>query len=221
MTTIGIYKVTSPSNRVYIGQSVNIERRLKRYKSLSIKTKKQTKLWRSLIKHGCENHIYEILEVCKEDELNERERYWQEFYDSVDNGLNCHYTKTKDKSGKVSLETLKRMSEAQLGNKNWLGKKHTKEAKEKIRKAATGRKYSEEVNKSKGRKGSTPPLKGVFGEKHPCAKPIIQYKKDGTFVKKWGSLSDAAKFLNAGQSNISSCCNYRLKSAYGYVWRFE
>jgi len=61
MTTIGIYKVTSPSNRVYIGQSVNIERRLKRYKSLSIKTKQQTKLWRSLIKHTTFKHESKII----------------------------------------------------------------------------------------------------------------------------------------------------------------
>ena len=31
---IGIYKITSPSNKIYIGQSINIERRFKEYKTL-------------------------------------------------------------------------------------------------------------------------------------------------------------------------------------------
>jgi predicted GIY-YIG superfamily endonuclease len=32
--SIGIYKITSPSNKIYIGQSINIERRIKQYKLL-------------------------------------------------------------------------------------------------------------------------------------------------------------------------------------------
>ena len=221
MITIGIYKITSPTNKVYIGQSVNIESRIKRYKNLSVKTKNQTKVWRSLLKHGSKNHKYEILEACDIYLLNERERYWQEYFDCVNNGLNCYYTKTTDKSGKASDSTLKRMSEAQLGNNNWLGKTHSDETKDKIRKAATGRKFSSEVNKSKGRKGTIPPLKGVFGKEHPSSKPIVQYEKDGTFLRYWDSLADASKYLGVGYSNISSCCNRRIKSAYGYVWRFK
>jgi hypothetical protein len=31
---VGIYKITSPSGKVYIGQSINIERRIKEYKNL-------------------------------------------------------------------------------------------------------------------------------------------------------------------------------------------
>ena len=55
---IGIYKITSPSGKVYVGQSVNIERRLKEYKIL--KCKKQVKLYNSFIKYGFENHKIEI-----------------------------------------------------------------------------------------------------------------------------------------------------------------
>jgi len=34
---IGIYKITSPSNKVYIGQSINIEKRFKSYKRYDCK----------------------------------------------------------------------------------------------------------------------------------------------------------------------------------------
>ena len=52
---IGIYKITSPSNKIYIGQAVNILKRWKDYKS--IKNRNQPKLDNSLNKYGFENHI--------------------------------------------------------------------------------------------------------------------------------------------------------------------
>jgi len=74
---IGIYKITSPSGRIYIGQSVDINRRLSRYKNLSKQVSSSIKLYRSLLKHGPENHIFEIVELCEKPFLNEKERYWQ------------------------------------------------------------------------------------------------------------------------------------------------
>ena len=58
---IGIYKITSPTNRIYIGQSINIEYRFKQYRW--IKAKSQTRLRNSFLKHGVENHKFEI--VCE------------------------------------------------------------------------------------------------------------------------------------------------------------
>jgi group I intron endonuclease len=216
---VGIYKITSPKNRVYIGQSVNIEKRLRRYVVMSVKTKGQTKVWRSLVKYGPENHKYEIIEECEIGELNIRERFWQEHYDSVENGLNCRYTKTNDKSGKLSKETLKRMSESQKGNQNWLGKKHSDETKEKIRKKAIGRKHSDEVNKRKGRKGTIPPLKGLFGKDNPLSKKVAQYNLNGELVMVWHSLMDIRRELGYHIGNVSSCCNGKLKRYKGFIWK--
>jgi hypothetical protein len=43
--------------------------------------------------------------------LNERERYWQDFYNVLsENGLNCRLTTSNDRSGKLSDETKKKMS---------------------------------------------------------------------------------------------------------------
>jgi len=71
---VGIYKIISPTNKIYIGQSTNIENRWIKYKCLDCKV--QIKLYRSLIKHGYDNHTFEIIEECTEDLLNEREIYW-------------------------------------------------------------------------------------------------------------------------------------------------
>jgi group I intron endonuclease len=109
---IGIYKVTSPTNKVYIGQSVDIEKRWKDHKNCY----EGYLLQNSLKKHGFENHTFEILEECSAELLNERERFYQDFYDVLGpNGLNCRLTETSDKTGELSSETKKKIG---ISNKN-------------------------------------------------------------------------------------------------------
>lgn len=117
---IGIYKITSPSGKVYIGQSIDIERRFKYYKKLKFNS--QPKIYKSFLKHGIENHIFEVIEECNIDLLNQRERYWQDFYNCVDNGLNCLLTKTNDLSGKLSQETKNKIGRKKDNHWCW-GKK--------------------------------------------------------------------------------------------------
>ena len=83
---IGIYKITSPSGKIYIGQSVNWERRHQEYQRLQCKN--QRKLYNSLLKYGVEQHIFELIEECPLEQLNEREIYWGEYYEVLGkNGL--------------------------------------------------------------------------------------------------------------------------------------
>lgn len=107
---IGIYKITSPNGKVYIGQSVNIEKRFYSYTKLH-NCKSQVVLYRSFLKHGVENHIFETLEECLEIELNNKERYYQDAFDAIGkNGLNSKLTKSTDKSGKMSEEAKLNLS---------------------------------------------------------------------------------------------------------------
>jgi group I intron endonuclease len=76
---IGIYKITSPSGKIYIGQSQNIlSNRLNHYINGNCST--QTKLYNSLQKYSFENHIFEIIEECSLEQLNDKEIYWGLFY---------------------------------------------------------------------------------------------------------------------------------------------
>lgn len=108
---IGIYKITSPNNRVYIGQSIDITKRWNTHRK-SIKNKIKTKLINSLIKYGVDNHIFEVIEVCEISELNIRERYWQDYYDVLNGGLNLKLTNTNNKSGVLSEATKQKMSDS-------------------------------------------------------------------------------------------------------------
>lgn len=137
---IGIYMIISPSNKIYIGQSINIEKRFLTYKRYDCKN--QVKLYNSLIKYGFNNHEFKILSECLISELNINERYYQDLYSSLGiNGLNCKLTKTNDKSGKLSDNTKTNIS---LGNK---GKVRSFETKLKLKNINLGRKHSDETKR--------------------------------------------------------------------------
>ena len=209
---IGIYKITSPTNRVYIGQSVNVEKRFNSYIRMYVKNQGQTKLHRSFLKHGVENHKFELVCECIESELNNYERYYQELYSCLNNGLNCKLTKTEDRSGSVSKETLAKMSLASMGNTHWLGKTHTKESKDKIRLSKIGLKFSDEVNKSKGRKGRESNRKGIFSENHPRSVKVLQFDLNDNLIKEWNCLMDIRRELDYHIGNVSSCLKGNLKT---------
>ena len=114
---IGIYKIISPNKNIYIGQSINIEKRFSDYKKLN-NCKKQTALYRSFLKYGVEKHLFEIICECKISELNHKERYYQDLYSAIGkNGLNCRLTASNDRSGKLSEETKQKLSNSKKGKK--------------------------------------------------------------------------------------------------------
>lgn len=59
------------------------------------------------------------------------------------------------------------------------------------------------------------------GKTRSYQKSINQYDLDGNFIKEWSSAVEAGKSLNKLQSAISSCCRGKLKSAYGFIWKFK
>lgn len=92
---VGIYKITNPQGKVYIGQSVNIPMRWVSHRSRKGRVGKG-KLQCSFRKHGHENHTFEIVECCLVNDLNNRERHYQVLYDTLgDNGLNMLLTTLK------------------------------------------------------------------------------------------------------------------------------
>lgn len=144
MKICGIYKITNPKGRVYIGQSIDINRRFMEYKILNCKN--QCRLYNSLTKHGWDNHIFEVIEECSVEKLNERERYWQDYYNVIgENGLNLVLTKFNSNSGYFSNETRIKMSKSKIGNKSRLGNKHSDDTKNKISLGNKGKKRSKHV----------------------------------------------------------------------------
>jgi group I intron endonuclease len=134
----GIYKITSPNNKIYIGEAVNLRIRCEFYLNKN-RIKNQRKIFNSLNKYGVESHKIEIIELCDIDVLYEKERFWQEYFNSVNDGLNCHYTGTKTKKKLHSDETIKIISDKAKGENNaFFGKKHSENSLKKISESSKG-----------------------------------------------------------------------------------
>jgi group I intron endonuclease len=146
---IGIYKITNPENKIYIGCTTNWERRLYEYENLKVKG--QSLIYESLIKFGWVNHKFEIIEECLVEELYEKEIYWINNFNSVINGLNL---RVGGRNGTLTQNTKDKISQSLKGRKNtWnkkglgIGRKCSQETIDKMK----DRKYSEE-SKQKMRK---------------------------------------------------------------------
>lgn len=51
---------------------------------------------------------------------------------------------------------------------------------------------------------------------------IIQFSLSGDIIREFRSIDEAERELKLGKSSgVSACCNKKLKTAYGFVWRFK
>jgi group I intron endonuclease len=246
---IGIYKWVSPTGRIYVGQSTNIKQRKEWYLSNGISNASMPKLKRSFNKYGIENHLFEIIEYCSIEKLNEREIYWGVFYNTLENGLNC---KLGEQNCIFSEETKNKMSvakknkplsiEHQLNKvkslkKFWDMKKEikekldkvkkikyipTKEHRENISKAKKGKSIHNEQSKQKlSEVGKLRDMKIVSQAGAKARKiPVLQFDLDNNFIKEYPSSNDAERILRGKKGdNIRSCIRGKQKTAYGFLWK--
>lgn len=86
---VGIYKITNQLNgKVYIGQSIDIEERWKQHKRAWRDTSRKALLYEAIRKDGLGNFLFEIIEECPKEKLNEREKFWIREYNSLEDGYN-------------------------------------------------------------------------------------------------------------------------------------
>lgn len=202
---IGIYKITSPSGRIYIGQSKDVNYRwYKSYKVLS-KVKGQPKIYNSLKKYGWEAHKFEILEECLVERLHEREIWWKEqILEEVGWG-GVLFCKIKDPQTKIPSG-------------------YTLEVREKISKALKGRILSEDtknkISISNSNKKRT--------KEHICklneTRKISIYQidiKTNEIINEFSSMKEAGRFLGNNANGITEVIKGRSKTAYGFKWKVK
>jgi len=219
-----IYKITSPSNKIYIGSTINIERRKKNYRLLECKG--QVRIYNSLKKYGWDNHNFEIITECDAEKMFSLEAYYGSLFDVLGkNGLNLQIPKHGEFFESVSDETKIKMSKGNKG-KN-LGKKASDETKLKLSNAKKGKKLSDKhkLNIIKSRAGykhsdqtkckMSETKKGkTFSESHKLKLSLTKRKKlintKTGFI--YDSLTLAALFLNTTKGTLGKKMNRQIRN---------
>lgn len=195
----GIYILTSPSGKKYIGQSVNLAARKKVFFSFN-HTYGGYKIDCARKKYNNKSlWDYKVLEYCDVDMLDEREKHYIALYDTINNGYNSDGGGNENKI--VSDETRKKQSESHKGMK------HTNEHNLKISESLKGHTliHTEET-KDKMRLSHN--------------KVVVQYTKEGEFVAEYESALVAKDITGVNNAHIGKCCNGQRKSAGGFIWKW-
>ena len=198
---IGIYKIINPKGKVYVGQSKNIHRRILSHKNLN--TSKCVLVYNSIRKYGVDNHKFEVIEECKLEELNERELYWTSYYNALHPyGLVLKAGGEPNGTGTMSEITKQKMS------KSHIGKKDSEETKQKKSQSAKGRVKTAEWRQN-------------ISDSHPTKKPVEQYNLEGAKINEYISINEASRQTGVRVGDISACCNFKQKTAFGFIWKFK
>lgn len=227
---IGIYKITSnDTGKCYIGQSIDIENRWLQHICTAKYEIDNNKFYNAIRKYGYENFTYEVIEECDkaQEVLDDRERYWIEYYNSYYDG----YNSTKGGQSKAWIydpEIIRKMWDDGfttgeirqiLGcgkstvNNRLQGYKDFNTYTSHKRSCGSGAKFREFLQQSEKQKR-------FFGE----TITIHQYDLLGNYIASYNSLEDAAKAINgACPENIGQCFRgeHLHRTAYGYQWSKE
>lgn len=198
-----IYKICNTiNNKIYIGETIRpIEKRWQQHLNKAKDFFIQGHLQLAMRKYGIENFYIEKIEDCKNQERFDREKYWIKYYDSFYNGYNSTLGGEGTQQYDYNLFFL-------LWNK---GKTITEICEEtgasdttvQVALKTFGITYKDHINR-------------IF------ATPVLQYNKDGKFIKKYDSANDAGRAMgkiNGG--NIIKCCKGEIKTSCGFIWKYE
>lgn len=198
-----LYESQCPENIRYVGATVqSIKQRLKTHIKDAKKIKKNTQ------KYKDESYKAKWIRKCIRENISIEIK-------QIDSS-SVYDEKLEIKWIKKYRELGYKLTNISNGGKAFmLGKHHSEECKQRIRNARLGVKVSEETaQKTRGRNNG-------------WASPVLQYTKDGEFIKRWGCIKDAVASLKLnGHSGISLCCKLnkkigaKIKTSNGFIWTY-
>lgn len=125
----GIYLIINTINQVpYIGQAKNIYKRVNRHHIYDYKNPNDscydTKFYKAIRKYGLENFEIFVLELCPEELLDEKEKFYIKLFDSFHHGYNSTEGGQNWSPKIFSKETELKRAETREKNKSLQGEKH-------------------------------------------------------------------------------------------------
>jgi group I intron endonuclease len=217
----GIYALYNiQNNKIYVGSSINMYKRVRRHFSDLKKEKHYNKHLTRAYKKYKDTIIPVVLEIVdNKQNLIEREQYWIDYFESykTKNGYNICIIADRLTGIFRTDEEKKYLSIINTG------RKHTEESKQKMSESRKGIQYSEEtINKMKeSHIGKNLSEESKEKLRNINIITVYQYDLDGAFVQKWKSAAEAARVNGFDSSSILKCCKNKLFKHKGYIWKFE
>ena len=192
----GIYKITSPSGKVYIGQSKNVRNRM--YRHLNDSKKGKFPIHSAIKKYGIESMkiecIFELENPYNEKILrllNELEMAFIVFYDSFNNGYNLTH------GGDSNIQTNETKRKISVANSN-----PSKETLDKRRKSLfLSTRFSEDS------------IRRIEAAK---TRRVAKLDINGDIIEEFNSINEAALSVGVCNSNICAQMSGRSKTCGGY-----
>lgn len=218
-----IYKITNKVNgKSYIGKTVkSINRRFYEH-CHNAELGVQTVFYDAIRKYGKENFNISIIEEIDNDLLNDRESYWINYYHTYLKDPLCRgYNSTLGGDGGDTRSKKLLLYEDNV-LKLWNQGLSIKQITDQIDLDKRS------VSKILLRNGYT--TKDIQVRKGQCwnqtmisrtSKPIEQYDKNGNFIHKFPSVSEAGRVMKCSPSAISNCAKGKSKTSMGYIWKFS
>lgn len=216
-----IYKYTAPNGKNYIGQTINsLKNRAKNIIS-GTGYKKCTLFWKAIQKYGWNNFQVEILEEICIEELNDREIYYINFFNSIaPNGYNQTFGgdggKTKDvyvysaQNGQF-IEHYSSLSKAEIETGVPI------ETISSILSEKTTRKQAHNLVFL----SSYIPIFDISKLARNNYHYVYVYDKEGNYLNEFSTIREAAKQLGIGESSIRKCFNGLSAHASYYQFKNE
>jgi len=228
MPKCGIYKFTNKINgHMYIGQSTDISARRRSHINDAYCRGKDSNspFHKAIIKYGEDNFDFEIIEECPKELLNERERYWIEYYDTYHNGYNAspggdHCGERSDGcqlllydlDGNFIKEMCNIASTArELGVHYGTVYQVIQGIRKSVRNYQIKRKESDDF----------PKKIAPYNSKQGGAYTVLQLDKNDNIINEYKSVNEAARQTGCDCSTISKVCRGKLKTHGGFKWKYK
>ena len=201
-----IYKITNKKNqKIYIGKTLlTPEARFKEHIKDHYKEEEGNRpLYRAMKKYGIENFFVETVEECEEKDINEREKYWIEYYGSFKNGYNATIGGDGTRYADYDLIYTTYQEVKSIEKVHQItGYDHAT-----IRTALEINKITKEIR--------------VENDRINRSKKVAMLNKDTEeILKVFIGTSEAGRYLNKHHQHINEVCLGKRKSAYGYKWKY-
>lgn len=227
----GIYRCLCLENDCsYVGQAQSLLIRQYHHTSALNCNKHQNQyLQRSWNKYGPDAFVWEVLELCPVEDLDEREIFWIEELDSFKHGFNCTAGGGGLRGYKQSDET--KAKHAAVTRSIWTPERRARQSERMRdpnsparlvgpRNPAYGKDHSGAKNGMYGRHHTEAAnelnRQAHLGRKNTNSKPVICVETN-TFY--W-SMGEAKRATGCDDTTITRCCRGIKKTCCGYHWRY-